>query len=386
MPLNAAESNRVDLLIAEESSWAASASAGSLAMTQLRLTGEGLAPTKQTVQSNELRSDRMRGRLTQVGQDASGPLNFELSFGGALEMLFEGALANAIASTVISNASISLTSTSVLFPAAVSTQVAQFQVGQFISIGRAGVFRIAAKGTDSLTLEASAIASTGVVSTTVTGRHLRNGTTKKSYIVEKGFEDLANTFLRATGLRIDAMSLTARTGQQVTGSFTVTGEKVAPAASTLASAITSATTTDVMNATGNVPTIFEGGFASGSSAVVTNLSINLRNNTRQQRGLGSLYPRGIGLGSIDLSGSVEVYFEDTTLFSKFVNHTATSLAFPFKDDAGNTMVFQIPRLKFSTGPLSAAGLNQDVMLSLDWTAEPDPTTNTVIMIDFLPPT
>jgi hypothetical protein len=45
----------------------------------------------------------------------------------------------------------------------------------------------------------------------------------------------------------------------------------------------------------------------------------------------------------------------------------------------------VPRLKFSSAKVNAGGLNQDVMLSIPFTAIMDPTTAKTILIDRLGP-
>lgn len=54
---------------------------------QLRFTGESLVHAKDTVMSEEIRSDRQRIDLAKVGSQAEGSLNFELSYAEYQELL-----------------------------------------------------------------------------------------------------------------------------------------------------------------------------------------------------------------------------------------------------------------------------------------------------------
>lgn len=67
-----------------------------------RTTGENLVPNINTVQSNEIRSDRNISDLIQVGQNAGGTVDFELSYGSFDDWL-ESLLYNTWSSDVLEN-------------------------------------------------------------------------------------------------------------------------------------------------------------------------------------------------------------------------------------------------------------------------------------------
>lgn len=90
-----ADTNRVSLFLAPEATWGATPGAGALApkMYEVRMTGETLGHTKQTVTSNTIRTDRMRDTLSEVGASAEGDINFELA-AKDWDLMIEGVLAN----------------------------------------------------------------------------------------------------------------------------------------------------------------------------------------------------------------------------------------------------------------------------------------------------
>lgn len=74
-----ASTNEVRLSFVEETVWGTIPASPSFA--NLRLTGETLQPAKQTVQSEEIRSDRNIAETIMVGQGAQGDISFEMSYG-----------------------------------------------------------------------------------------------------------------------------------------------------------------------------------------------------------------------------------------------------------------------------------------------------------------
>ena len=380
-----AESNRVKVLVALETTWAPFTNSllGTLGMRELRLTSEGLEHSVNTVQSQQIRADRMQSSRRKVGGAAAGPIACELHFGG-LDELWEGLFQDAIASTTIADSSVTLASTSVTFPDANSAAVTAMRVGAFVRVGSHGIFRIASKGTTSLKLEGSTIASVGVASTNVTHRNFRNGTTAKSLIVEKVFEDIGNKRLVFEGQRVDNAAVNFRPNEIATVTFQLSGKRGVRTSATLASAITSANTTDVLNAADELTAIFEGGFSSPLTASLTQFNFTMSNNTRIQSKLSSEFAAGIGLGSVGITGTAEMYFEDYTHYVKYEDNTATNYACQFVDSAGNVMVFQATRVRYTSGSPVAQGLNNDITLSLGFAGEYDSTTNSMVMLDLLP--
>lgn len=71
------------------------------------------------------------------------------------------------------------------------------------------------------------------------------------------------------------------------------------------------------------------------------------------------------------------------MYNKFVNQTGTSLVVPVTDPGGNTLVFSVLNMKFSEGNPAAGGINQDIVLPLNFTGLRDATTSAVLQIDSL---
>lgn len=213
---------------------------------------------------------------------------------------------------------------------------------------------------------------------------LKNGTTPKSCTIQKAFNDLAAvTYQNFPGSMFNGMSLNFETGSILTGSFDV----LCKGANMTTTQITGATltpsgTTDVMNAVANVSGIEVDG--APSTAFFSSLTMNMNNNLRQQRAIGNLDAIGIGLGSIDLTGNINIYFENMTEYNKFRNNTYFSFQFTVTDAATNAYTFLFPKVKYESMSIVATGLDTDVMAEATWRAIRDATEAAMVRVDRAP--
>ena len=192
---------------------------------------------------------------------------------------------------------------------------------------------------------------------------LKNGTELRSFTVQKEFQDATTPFFKNyTGMRVGGMDLNFQTGQILTGKFPFMGLGAATSTSQIAGAtFAAASTTTPMNAVGNVTNIVKDTVP--MTDFFSKLSLTLNNNLRAQRAIGSLPSIGIALGSLDLTGSIELYLQDKTLVDLYLAGTYFSLGFTLTDEVPNTYDFLLPKVKFETGTVVAGGLDQDVMLT-----------------------
>lgn len=193
---------------------------------------------------------------------------------------------------------------------------------------------------------------------------LKNGTTEKSFSVERGHLDIDEYFL-FTGMVVNSFSLDISAGSIVTGSFDFMGKDCVLAQTSGATTETAATTTDVMSAMTNVATILEGGSAIG--AYVNKMSLNVNNNLRGQKAVANTGSVDMNSGSFDCGGTLEMFFTDDVVYDKFLAGTASSLSFQTTSGA-NTYTFDFPNVKFSSDKINAGGLNSDVMEVVGWEA------------------
>jgi hypothetical protein len=220
----------------------------------------------------------------------------------------------------------------------------------------------------------------GALGGTWTTNVLTNGVVKRSFTFEKQFTDLTNQFLVARGCRLGSLGINFSLGAIATGTIGMVGKRLLSASATAGTgAPTAAATTSpisTINFTAN-----EGG---SPLAGVTEVTMALSNNLRVQNELGSADPFGIGYGGFRASGTLNVYMQSASLIDKYNGHTASNITITVLDDAGNSYVISIPRIRYTSAQIVAGGVNSDVMVQLGWTAIQNTGTTTMFQITRIP--
>ena len=378
------DTNSVGLYVSEETTWGETPS--SPAMTQVRYTGTSLERKKESVQSEIIRDDRMRDTIAEVGYKADGDISIELAY-GSYDLFLEALLGNDFATVTRTATTISASTGGTIADS--GNGLANFVVGQnvkvtgFSNASNNRIYRITSVAAGSIGVSpAPAVNETAGASVTITGTYLRNGTAKKSLLLEKRYTDLANTFEYFNGVRVGSMRLDFIAMQLIKGSFGVLGKGVVAGTATVAGSSVAATPNPVLSASANV-----GSVTKNNTALTTGIrSINLEimNNLREQTQIGQKELAGVGYGFTEVKGSIEAYFDGlTNFYNDVLNHSAISLSWRLTDTNGNVMIFTSPRLRLMSGAPSTPGGNQDVVLKMDFAAERDPVTNCMFQIDKL---
>ncbi len=249
-------------------------------------------------------------------------------------------------------------------------------VGGFVKIAGAatpannGRKRVLAKNNDGSVLSfASGSFTTDEASPTIalTGRDLRNGITKKSFTFERDILD-ANTniryYQRYVGAVIGGMTLTFTSKEIVKGSFTIMGLYGEAESAALSGSPVAPSTTDVMNATSHVGEVW--GPLGPSPASFKEVAITINNNLRGKDRIGQEGLFDIGVGTFQVTGSQNVYFESNELYQAMLDHDDTQLAIDCEDAAGNCIAFSLLRVKVNGGEPNLTGRNADVMQQADF--------------------
>lgn len=384
-----AESNRVSIRISEETTWGETPATPTMA--RLPYLSNTIGHNKRVKQSEVLRSDRMKDAQVQVGVDAGGDINFELRFADFASIL-KCALSSAF---VVATKTGTGGANNIAFAAAgagvqeitgQSGDWTGFFVGAWVRVKNAaqslnnGVFKVTAVTSTVLTVANAAGVSEPTSTATVSQNSIRNGTTKRSLLIEKQYEDLTNNYVNFRGMRVAGLSLSVQTEQIITGVVRFLGKSGNIATATVSGSLTNPSANDSMTASTNVGAIYENGVA--LSTALKSITFDMNNNVRALAAIGSIPAIGINMGSIQITGRVEAYFEDQALLTKVYSHANSSLIFTMTDPQGNTFVFTIAQVKFTGNPNDPA-IDQDVMLPLDFSAEKHSTDNYMIQIDAL---
>jgi hypothetical protein len=134
------------------------------------------------------------------------------------------------------------------------------------------------------------------------------------------------------------------------------------------------------NAISNVANILENGVAI-ASCLMQSFYFSLGNNVRGLTSIGFAGNCDIGVGQIDVTGTLNAYFKDTALYTKYINGTETSISFRLTDIDGNSYIFTFPRIKFESDKQNAGSSNQDIVENIGWRAIRHLTYGCTIQID-----
>jgi hypothetical protein len=211
---------------------------------------------------------------------------------------------------------------------------------------------------------------------------IKNGTALSSFTIQKHFQDLATPlFQNFKGCRVGGMKLDFKTGSILTGSFSFMGCSAVIGNSQIAGATFTSpgATADVFNAVSNLIGIESNDVAFASK--IRSMSLELNNNLRGQEAIGTLGYVGIALGKLDVMGNVELYFEDSTEYTKFLSATSFKFEFIMQNAAGDNYKVTLPKVKYEEGQITSGGLDEDLIVQGKWRALYDTTSACMIQID-----
>lgn len=209
---------------------------------------------------------------------------------------------------------------------------------------------------------------------------LKNGTTNRAFTLQKQYQDTTpNVYVTLRGQRVADMALDFKVGSILTGKFGFMGRTVTPTTAQIAGAtFVAAPTNTPMNAVSNLQEIEENGIAAVSA--FRSLTLNLNNNMREQEAIGNLFPIEVVPGTLEITGNLEAYFSDMTLYNRFINDTAFALGFKTIDGEGNYYEWLLPRVKLESSKIESGGIDTDVMMTGSWRAIYDPTEACMVKV------
>lgn len=365
----------------------------------LRQIGPTMKAAISTTSSQEVRSDRLVTGLTRTDLNIDGGFKFELSckeYDPFLEGLIGAPLThygtNGIGTTftittaaLLITASVAPTTTSAfsnlvagswfkVIPPVGATQAVKDYFADWWG-------KVSSTTTTTVVLDASTpITGSGLGITAVAGYALTqsvqsNGSAKKGFTLEYHLTDI-NKFLPFKGMQVDSLDLDVQVGQIITGTFGFVGQSHGDgtgagmiATTAFNGSTTASQSLDVMNAVADVGMLMENGvnlLTAGS--FIKSVKLSIKNNMRGQKAVGVFGNAGVGLGSLEITGNMELYIADATYYNKWFAGTNTSLVFGFADSLGNGYLIELDKVSFKDGSMNPGGQSDDSMLSLPFQA------------------
>jgi hypothetical protein len=395
------DTNRVDLRIGEEVTYG---EIPAIALAPLPFSGSSdLGFTPDTVVSELIRSDRQISDLVLVGGSVGGSFDSELA-NDIHDTLLEAVLFSPDKFSDDAQTQDTASDVDIAAPSGGFTQLsiataataATWAVGDWIRMegwateGNNGFFEITSILNPTAPLQvvlrdpgSMALEAVGLSITVTRAAKIQNGVNQRSFTLERFYSDqVAPLYEYLRGMIAGTFSLTASSSSIVNTSFGFIGKNQFYD-TTRDSGVSDGSDVpfSVYNASSNVGALREGGLDVGPSAnLVMEASIEIENNLRERNAVGFLGAASVGSGEFSVTGTLQTYFDDSTLADKLVANSESSFAMAFENASGETLLFHLPRLKFSEGIPEVAGKNEDVMLNLGYQAILDPTLNYTMSI------
>lgn len=213
---------------------------------------------------------------------------------------------------------------------------------------------------------------------------LKAGITRRSFSVLRHFTDIVGAdkpYHLYSGCEINTLNLSIAADSIVTGTFGLMGKSPSLLADLTSLGIPTfgdPTTTEPFDA-------FTGSISEGGSgiATITELTLSLTNNLERRTVVGADTTLQHAIGRSNVTGSINVYFEDSALMEKFLAETVSTLAVTLTDPAGNSYLIELPRIKYTGGQPDVSGEGA-VQINLPFQAIYDPTEDTNIKITRIP--
>jgi hypothetical protein len=369
-----AGSNFTTLAYQEETTEGAYPTSGTF--RYLPYTGESLQYTKDSISSNNINSTRQVSDLIQTGFQVSGGIDFELA-PMLLDEFIEGAVWSDWGSIVDAEYTVTFADADpdTITDDGTGSDFTAFVAGQFVqvvgSVSNDGIYEVASATGDVITLEtnASLTAEVSTAGVTIRGCMIRNGVVRHSYVVEKCLTDTANdTMFSYRGCLVNSLSVSAQSSAIITGSLDLTGRDslVYETGTESTAAIDASVSTGILNAVAHLTNVYIDGVVP-TGVYFQGLDFTITNNMRGVQAIGTAGNVDVLPGQLEVTGSLNAYFVDKTMYEYFLNDSEKRITYFVEDTTTKEgFAFTFPRVVFSTADMSAGGNDQDMVLNMSF--------------------
>lgn len=212
------------------------------------------------------------------------------------------------------------------------------------------------------------------------GTTLDNGSTLRTFMVQKAFEDMSPVqYHDFNGVALDGLDMSMDVGRIITAQFSMMAFGATVYEAQIGGAtLSAAPATTPMSAVANLQSITIDGVP--YTGCVMSMKLRIKNNIRAIKCVGQATARDMKIGKFQVTGDLQFYFNEGSNFGKFTKGTEFSLSYAMVDGQGNSHTFSFPRLKFETGEVFGQGTNTDVMFNATFRGLYDSTSTRVLRI------
>lgn len=211
---------------------------------------------------------------------------------------------------------------------------------------------------------------------------LKVGTSLKPFTVNDQMQDVTQNRI-FTGVTVGSLNLSVAPNAMVATTFGLVGKDMTTSATSARPTITPADATASTSPFDSCSGTIQVGNAGGTLttvATITGIELNINNDTSAAFVVGTCSAAQLEYGMATVSGTITAYFEDLTLYNRFINETETAVSFTLSNPTNTRpYTFLIPRAKFNSGDLPVSGPKSRIM-TISFSGIYDTTTNTVLQV------
>lgn len=348
----------------KETTWGTLAGASS--GKQVRRVTADFNLTKETYESNEIRTDRQLADFRHGVRSADGTLSGELSPNSYSDFMQSLVGKDFTAVTAISSLSVTIAASGQLWTvtrAAGDWITSGIKVGTVLRLTGAGLnaansaknLLVVSMSSTVLTVEtlngSDLVAEGPIASVTATpiGKQTyvpATGHTEDSYTIEQWFQDIAQSEVFA-GMRVGTMNVQLPATGLTTVDFSFMGKDLSSKGTTQYFTSPTAQGTNGIFAAVNGALIVNG----QPVALVTSADFTVERAMENATAVGSNSVAEIFMGRIRVTGNLSVYFQDANFRNYFDNETAVSLVFALTTGSeanADFVTFTMPKVKLGS--------------------------------------
>ena len=363
-----------------------------------RFIGEGMSGTPNTVESQQIRTDRLASGQIVTGLEVGGELNFELAREAAIDLFLKSAMYSDW--DVAAPVTVALTidaSLKTIERASGSFIGDGLVVGDFLTLSgftsplnntQVMVTEIVDADTIKFVGPENMVSGTGGATAYKRADKLSIGVDKSSFSFEKAFLDLTTKAIIYRGMIVSSFELNIAFGELVGGTFSFSGNdyqtvETAGDFITDGRTINPAATTNTFN--GSVDMAFLASSALGAldsaDLKIQSLNLNLNNNLSAQNVIGDIAPEDYSPGTAQIEVGLNAYLRNEAwgILAKKLSQESFQLGYIVKN-GGGWYGFYLPAIQVSFEDPSSEGQNQDVILDMSGQARVGPNGESSLTI------
>ena len=213
---------------------------------------------------------------------------------------------------------------------------------------------------------------------------VKAGDDRKSFSVLREFSDMTgDKFLLLSGLEVATWSLTASANAIAKSTFTFFGRKQegpdasAPTGTSYAPALDTEPF-DTFSGSLKIDGV--------SKCIVTDYSLTVNNGHTARYAVGCAESDDPSVAQSVIEGSITAYFEDMSLYKKFIDEEKMSLELTLADSNGNKLVVKLPNLRLTSGTQPDVSGDGPITIPINFTAHKDDALDSHISVTSVSPT